>query len=208
MSLLFNTLCRFFIAFLTRSNRLLISWLQSPSSVIFEPKNRKSATASTFPLSVSLEKMGPDAMIFFFFFFNIYKPAFSFYSFTLIKGFFISSSLSAIRVVSSSGYLKSLVFHLPILIPTCNSSTLAFLMMCSAYKLNKHSDNIQPCPTPFSIPEPISCSTQGTNCCFLTRIQISQESGKMVWYSHLFRTFHSSLWSTQSRALALLIKPR
>ena len=41
ISLLFNTLSRFVIAFLSRSNRLLISWLQSPSAVILEPKKRK-----------------------------------------------------------------------------------------------------------------------------------------------------------------------
>ena len=48
-SLLFNTLSRFVVAFLTRSNHLLISWLQSPSAVILEPKKRKSVTTSTFP---------------------------------------------------------------------------------------------------------------------------------------------------------------
>ena len=47
MSLLFNTLSRFVIAFLPRGMRLLISWLQFPSSVILEPKKRKSVTAST-----------------------------------------------------------------------------------------------------------------------------------------------------------------
>ena len=52
MSLLFNTLSRFVIAFLPRSNQLLIPWLQSPSIVILEPKKRKSVTASTFPPSV------------------------------------------------------------------------------------------------------------------------------------------------------------
>ena len=48
MSLFFNTLSRFVIAFLLRSNCLLISWLQSPPAVILEPKKRKSVTASTF----------------------------------------------------------------------------------------------------------------------------------------------------------------
>ena len=48
MSLLFNTLSRFVIAFLPRSNCLLISWLQSLSTVILEPKKRKSVTTSTF----------------------------------------------------------------------------------------------------------------------------------------------------------------
>ena len=52
-SLLFNTLSRFVIAFLPSSSRLLISWLQSPSPVILEPKKRKSVTTSTFaPLFV------------------------------------------------------------------------------------------------------------------------------------------------------------
>jgi len=49
MSLLFNTLARFVIAFLPRSECLLISWLQSPSAVILEPKKIKSVTVSTFP---------------------------------------------------------------------------------------------------------------------------------------------------------------
>ena len=48
MSLLFNTLPRFVIAFLPRSKRLLLSWLQSPSTVILEPKKIKSVTASIF----------------------------------------------------------------------------------------------------------------------------------------------------------------
>ena len=63
MSLLFNTLSRFVIAFLPRSKCLLISWLQLPSTVILEPKKIKSVTASTFPSSVYHEVMGPDAMI-------------------------------------------------------------------------------------------------------------------------------------------------
>ena len=66
MSLLFNILSRFIIAFMPRSNCLLISWLQSPSAVILEPTKRKSVTASTFSPSISHEVMGPDAMIFVF----------------------------------------------------------------------------------------------------------------------------------------------
>ena len=66
MSLLFNTLSRFVIAFLPRSKHLLNSQLQSPSSVIFEPpqKQLKSVTASIFPPSICHEVMGLDAMIF------------------------------------------------------------------------------------------------------------------------------------------------
>ena len=66
MSLLFNTLSRFVIAFLPRSKRLLISWLQSPSTVILEPKKIKSVTASTVSLSICYEMMGSHAVIFIF----------------------------------------------------------------------------------------------------------------------------------------------
>ena len=63
MSLLFNMLYRLVITFLPRSKRLLISWLQSPSAVILEPRNMKSATVSTVSPSISHEVTGPDAMI-------------------------------------------------------------------------------------------------------------------------------------------------
>ena len=62
-SLLFNIMSRFVIAFLPRSKRLLISWLQSVSTVILEPTKTKSVTASTFHLSIYHELMGSDAMI-------------------------------------------------------------------------------------------------------------------------------------------------
>ena len=57
-----NTLSSFVIAFLPRSKHLLISWLQSTSAVILEPKKTKSATAFNFSLSICHEVMGPDAM--------------------------------------------------------------------------------------------------------------------------------------------------
>ena len=66
MSLLFNILSRLVITFLPRSNCLLISWLQSPSAVILEPRKIKSATVSTVSPSICHEVMGPDAMIFVF----------------------------------------------------------------------------------------------------------------------------------------------
>ena len=139
MYLLLNMLSRFIITFLPRSKHLLISWLQSPFAVILEPKKIKSDTVSP---SISHELMGPDAMIFVFSMLS-FKSAFSLSSFTFIKRLFSSSSLSAIRVVSSA-YLRLLMFLLAILIPACTSSSLAFLMMYSAYKLNKQGDNIQP----------------------------------------------------------------
>ena len=63
MSLLFNMLSRLVITFLSRSKHLLISWLQSPSAVILEPKKIKSVTVSTVSPSISREVMVPDAMI-------------------------------------------------------------------------------------------------------------------------------------------------
>ena len=66
MSLLFNMLSSLVITFLQRSKPLLISWLQSPSAVILEPKKLKSDTVSTVSPSISHEVMGPDAMIFVF----------------------------------------------------------------------------------------------------------------------------------------------
>ena len=66
MSLLLNMLSRLVIAFLPRSKRLLISWLQSPSAVILEPPKIKSDTVYTVSPSITHEVMGPDAMIFVF----------------------------------------------------------------------------------------------------------------------------------------------
>ena len=79
-----------------------------------------------------------------------FKPTFSLSSFTFIKRLFSSSSLSAIRVVSSA-CLRLLIFLLAILIPAYASFSLAFLMMYFAYKLHKQGDNIQPWCTPFLI---------------------------------------------------------
>ena len=61
--------------------------------------------------------------------------------------------------------------------------------MCSAYKLNKQGDSKQALSYSFLNLEPVSCSVQDSNCCFLTGIQVSQETGKMAWYSCLFNSF-------------------
>ena len=102
----------------------------------FRAPQEKSATVST-------------VLILVFWMFS-FKPTFSLSSFTFIKRLFSSSSLSAIRVVSSA-YLTLLIFLLEILMPACASSSPVFLMMYSAHKLNKQGDNIQPWYTPFSI---------------------------------------------------------
>ena len=125
MSLLSNTLFRFFIAFLPRSKCLLISWLQLPSTVIFELKKKKSVTVPFFSPSICHEVMGLDAMILVFWMLS-FKPAFSQYT--------------------------ALMYSFP---------------------------NF----------EPVHCFMYGSNCCFLTCIQVSQEASKVVWYPHLFKNF-------------------
>ena len=102
-----------------------------------------------------------------------------------IKRLFSSSSLSAIRVISSA-YLRILIFLPAILIPACASSSPVFLMMYSKYKLNKQGQYTA-LTYSFSYLEPVCCSISGSNCYFLTCIQISQEAGQVVWYSHLFK---------------------
>ena len=142
-----NMLSGLVITFLPRSKRLLISWLQSPSAVILEPPQNKvwHCFHIYFPWS---DGTGCHDLSFWMLSF---KPTFSLSTFTFIKRLFSSSSLSAIRVVSSV-YLRLLIFLPAILIPACVSSSQAFLMMYSAYKLNKQGDNIQPFwHTPFDI---------------------------------------------------------
>ena len=147
--LLFNMLSRLVIDFLPRNKHLLILWLQSPSAVILEPPKVKSVTVSIVSPSICNEVMGLDAMILAFWILS-FKPTFSLSSFTFIKRLFRSSLLSSKRVVSF-GYMRLLMFLPIILIPACASSSLAFCMMYSAYKLNKQGDNVQVWRTPFLI---------------------------------------------------------
>ena len=145
--------------------------------------------------------MGPDATILDFWMLS-FKPTFSVPSFTFIKKLFSSSSLSPIRVVSSA-YLRLLIFLLAILIPAYVSSSLACCVMYSAYKLNKQGDSIQPCCTPFTILNqpvvPCKALTLDPKYRFLTR--------QVGWSGipNSLRIFHSSLWSTQSKALAYIV---
>ena len=200
MSLLLNTLYRLVITFLPRSKRLLISWLESPSVVILEPRKIKSDTVSTISPSISHEVMGPDAMIFVFWVLS-FKPTFSLSTFTFIKRLFSSSSLSAIRVVSSA-YLRWLIFLPTILIPACVSSSPAFLMMYSAYKLNKQGDNIQPWCTPFAIWNQSVVPCQVLTVASWPAYKFLKRQVRWSDIPISFRIFHSCLWSTQSKALA------
>ena len=118
-------LSKLIITFPPRSKHLLISW--------------KSVTVSIGSPSICHEVMGPDAMILVFGMLS-FKPTFSLFSYTFIKKL-SSSLLFAIRLVSSA-YLRLLIFLLVILILACAWSRPAFLMMYSAFKLNKQGDNI------------------------------------------------------------------
>ena len=135
-------LSRFSIAFLPRNKHLLFSWIQSQSAVIWEPKKIKSVTVSIVSSSICHEVMRPDTMILVFWMFS-FEPTFSLSSFTFTKGLFSSSQFSVIRVVSSA-YLRLLIFLSAILTPACASSSPAFCVMYSAYKLIKQGNNIQP----------------------------------------------------------------
>ena len=149
MSLLFNILSRIVIAFLLRSRCLWIWWLQSPSAVILEPPKVKSL--SLFPLLSHLFAMKWWNQMPWSLFSEYWVLSQLFHSpFTFIKRLFSSSSLCAIRMVSSA-YLRLLIFLPAILIPACASSNQVFLCMYSACKLNKQGDNIQPWLTPFPI---------------------------------------------------------
>ena len=134
-------LSRLVITFLLRSKRLLIPWLQSPPAVILEPKKIKSVTVSMVSASICHEVMRPDAMILICWMLS-FKPTFSLSSFTFIKRFF-----SFFTFCHKSGVIcisENLHILPAILIPACASSSPAFSMMYSAYKLNKQGDNIQP----------------------------------------------------------------
>ena len=136
MSLLFNMLSRMVIAFLTRSKRLLISRLQSPSAVILEPKKIKSVTVSIISLSICHEVMDWMPWSLFFKWWVLSQLFHSLLSSRTLmnlsaRGSLVPLYFSAIRVISYA-YLRLLIFLLAILIPACVSSSPAFLMMYSA----------------------------------------------------------------------------
>ena len=142
----------------------------------------------------------PDAMIFAFWMLS-FKPNFSPSSFTFVKRLFSYSSLSVIRAVSSA-YLRLLIFLLAIMIPVCASSSPAFHLTYSAYKLNKQGDNIQPWRIPFPIwnQSVVSCPVLTVASWAAYRFLRRQVRWSGIPIS--LRIFHSLMWSTQSKALA------
>ena len=110
-------------------------------------ENKVSHCLHCFPIYLPWSD-GTSAMIFIFWMLILSQLFHS--PLTFIKRLFSSSSLSAIRVVSSA-YLRLLTFLPAVLIPACASSSPAFLMMYSAYELNKQGDSMQPWRTPFPV---------------------------------------------------------
>ena len=130
-----------------------------------------------------------------------FKPASSLFSFTFIKRLSSSSLLSAIRVVSSA-YLRLLIFLWAILIPAYALPSLAFHMMYSAYKLNKQGDNIHPWCTPFPIwNQSVPCP--GLTVASWPAYRFLRRQVRWSGIPFSLRIFHSLLWYTQSKALAV-----
>ena len=175
------------------------------------PKNKVSHCFHCFPIylpwsdGTRIDMKWWDQKTFLVFWMLSFKPNFSLSSFTFIKRLFSSSSLSAIRVVSSA-YLRWLIFLPAILIPACASSSPAFLMMYSPYKLNKQGENIQPWRTPFPIwkQSVVPCPVLTVACWPAYRFLKRQVRWSSIPIS--FRVFHSLLWSTQSKALAYFLE--
>ena len=185
---------RLAIAFLPKSKYLLISWLQSPFAVILEPKKIKSLIVSIVSPSICHELMEPDVKIYVFWMLN-FKAAFSLSSFTFNKRLFSSSLLSAIRILSSV-YLMLLIFLPEILTQTYASSSPAFYMMHSAYKLNKQNDNIHPWYTLFPIWNQFVVLCSGPTAASWPAYRFFRR--QVRWFGNLIslRIFHSFLWCT------------
>ena len=143
----FNMLFRLVLSFLPRSKHLFISWLQSPSAVVLEPKKIKSVTVSTVFPSICHEVMGLDAMILVFSMLS-FTPAFSLSSFnssrsSLVPPHFLpwgsDICISEAIDISPSSLDSSLCFIQPI---------ISQHVLC--IELNKQGDNIQPWHTPWN----------------------------------------------------------
>ena len=125
-----------------------------------------------------------------------FKPVFSLSFFTFFKRLFSSSSLSDIKVVASV-YLRLLVFLPAILIPACASSSPAFCLMYSAYKLNEQDDNIQTWSTPFPSGNQSVILCQVLTVPSWPAYRFLRRELKSSAIPSSWRVFHSLLWSTQ-----------
>ena len=178
VSLFFNTLFWFVIAFLPRSKHLLNSWLESPSRVIWEPKKIKSVTVSIFLLLITVkwwdQMPWPQ-----FFECWVLSQLFHSPSSPSSRGFLVIFSVTRISSAYSPSTLDlSLWFIQP---------SILHDVLCTEVK----QAGWQYTALTYSFPnvKQVSCFTSGSNSYSLICIQFSQEAGKMVWYSHLFKNF-------------------
>ena len=158
-----------------------------------------SLTVSIVSPSVCHEVMGPDAMILVFWM-HSFKPTFTLSPYPFIKRLFSSSFLSAIRVVSSAN-LRLLIFLLSILITACPSSSPAFCIMYSAYKLNKQGDNIQPWWTPFPIWNQSVVPCPVLTVVFWPAYRFLRRQVRWSGIPIYLRIIQILLWSIQSKVL-------
>ena len=148
MTLPFNMMSRFVITFIPRSKHLLFAWLQSPSVVILEPKKIKSCHCSYFfSPSICYEVMKLEPMILVFWMLN-FKPIFILFHphQEALQSLFTFCPLGGVICI-----FEVLIFLLANLILACDSSSPAFHILYSAYKVNKQSDNIPAQCSPFLI---------------------------------------------------------
>ena len=202
--LLFNMLSRLMIAFLPRSKHLNFMAAVDICSD-FGAQENKVSLFPLFPHLFAMKGWGPDATILVFWMLS-FKPAFPLSSFTFIKRFF-SSSVSAIRMVSSA-YLRLLIFLLAVLISPCASSSPAFHMIYSAYKLNKQGDKLHPWHTPFPIWNQSVVPRLVLNVASWPTYRCLRRWFRWSGIPISLRIFHSLLWYRQSKTLALSIKQK
>ena len=188
MSLLFNMLSRFVIAFLPRSKCLNFMAAVTVCSDFGAQENKVCHCFHFFPLLFALKWWnwiyhGLSLCW-------VFKPACLLSSFALIKRFFNSSSLFC---PYSGNMCVPLILLLAVLIPACESSSPAFHMMYSAYRLNKQGDNTQPFVLFFPNFEPVILTVASWPAYrFLSR------QGRWSGIPISLRIFHSLLWSTHS----------
>ena len=173
-------LSRLITAFLLRSKHLSNSCLQSPSTVVWQPK---TVTVSIFFPSIFHEVMGLGAMILVFWMLS-FKPVF----FSLLFHFgqealhFLPLEWCDLHIWGCWYFSQQSWFQLvthPVQHFSWGTLHRSKISRVTIYSLVILLPNF----------EPIYCSMPSSNCCFLTCIQISQEAGQVVWYSHLFKNF-------------------
>ena len=150
---------------------VLISWLQSLSAGILEPKKIKSVTFSIFSPSICLEMIGLDAMIFIFWMLRFFVVV------CFFECWFLSQLFHSRVLPSPRGSWVPLHF-LPLEWYHLHTWGCWYFSQQSGFQL------VEPCCA-FAILNLSNFSTSGSNCCFLNCIQVFQETGQMVWHSHL-----------------------